>query len=107
MSGDNPYWRAISHQLPDLVHLLVTDGDAAIGPVQSEESECHITGLVWQTMNHDAAAGIEPPGRSLFPVFSIGIGNVDGLVEIAVGVTPIQHIFAFGGTLVSLVELVP
>ncbi len=63
--------------------------------------------MVWLTVHHDHAARAwvsEQAGRHL--VALIGIGDVNGLVEGAARVAPVEHIVADRGALVALPELV-
>src|SRR5699024_5388733 len=75
------------------IHVLIRQGDAAVGPVATATVGI-IRGFA---MNHDGAAGINAIGLGPGDVFGVGVGDVDGAIEQAVGIAPVKHVGASGG----------
>lgn len=66
--------RAVRHQLPDLLDLGIADRDATVGPI-IESPAAEIRHAVWQSMDHDLAAGLDSALGGLGSVGGIGVGN--------------------------------
>ena len=75
VSRQDANWGSVGDQLPDFVHGLIGDRDAAVGPVQTDVGERQVAGVVGQTVDHDVAAGVQAPGLGEFPVPGAGIGD--------------------------------
>src|SRR5690554_7858014 len=102
-SGKDANWGAVVDQLPDFIHLLVVDCNAAIGPVQSGIGKGHILGAIWQAVDHNAATRAQPPVFGHLAICFARVGNMNGLVKVAAGVPPVKSVLALGGSLVALV----
>jgi hypothetical protein len=77
---------ADSHQFPDLVHLCVGYCNTPIRPVIEDVRLAHPRILFRQTVEHNIALDCAS-GSLRIP--RARVRNVEGLVELALGVTPI------------------
>src|SRR5262249_49577261 len=80
---------------PDIDHVGVADGDAAVGPVGLLVAAQVVLRLVRQAVNHDLAAGIDALGTRTRTIALIGIRHVDREKEVAVGVARVEQVLAF------------
>src|SRR5699024_6325388 len=94
--------RAGRDYAPERIHVLIRQGDAAVGPVATATVGI-IRGFA---MNHDGAAGINAIGLGPGDIFGVGVGDVDGAIEQAVGIAPVKHVGALGSARVTALALV-
>lgn len=93
-------------QVPDLIHLCVRHGDAAIRPVESLRNEREPAKPVSLSVNHDRPAWDDSSIGSSTPVGLVGIRDMDRLVEGAIALLVVEHIGALRRSLVTLMLFV-
>ncbi len=81
--------RAVAHNSPDFINLFVGDRDTAIRPVSQAVILADPAISVGQSMNEDIASRRRAELVGVRAIFRIGIGNVDGFVELAVAIPAI------------------
>src|SRR5579859_3613675 len=99
--------RPIRHCVPDFVDLFVRDSNAPIGPILQPVRRPDRSVSVRQTMHEHVSSRRDAlsPRRCTFAL--IGIGNVNGLVELAVRVAKIKNVGSLGSFVVPLPRLWP
>ena len=101
----NLHRRAHGNEIPDFVHLVVRDGDAAQGPVVEAMRGAKCAHAVGKAVNHDGSTGSDARGCGSFAVGCIGIGDVQSLVVVAVLVAGVDGVVAFGRAGIALALL--
>jgi hypothetical protein len=86
---------------PDFIHFVVGDGDAAIGPIVQPVGGANRAVAARQAVDEDVAAGGDAAFASCRSLRGSWIGNVERLVELALGVARIQNVNPFRGLVVS------
>jgi hypothetical protein len=97
--------RAIRNEPPDLIHLLVGDGNAALGPILQAMRASQTSVAVGQAVDHDVASGrrarLPRPGA----IVGIRARNVKRAVELAVLVSAVDQVDSFRSFMVALTRL--
>src|SRR5215469_6158769 len=96
------YRRAVLNQAPDLVDLAIGHGDAAICPVLQTMRRTDRSVAVRQSVNINVVARRDVRGCCLRFVLLIRIRDVEGLVELRVGIARIQNVVAFRSAVIAL-----
>src|SRR5215469_12248984 len=82
---------AIRHGPPNFVHLLVCNGDAAIGPLPRPMSTTNPPISVGQAAQHDIATLRYSKFAGVHPVFRIRIRDMDRAPKLAVFISAIEE----------------
>ncbi len=87
---------------PYLIDFLISDGDAAEGPVVNTVGGADEALAVGEAMDHDVAARGDAEAGGALAVIGVGVGDVKRLVVVACGVAVVDDVMAFGGAGVAL-----
>ena len=98
----NLHRRAHWNQIPDLVDLLIGDGDATQRPVVKPVRRANIAFAVGQAVNQDGPAGRDAQLRRTLAVLGIWIGDVQSLVVVGNRVLGVDDVVPFRRTPVAL-----
>jgi hypothetical protein len=94
-SGADFYGRADSDVVPDFIDFRIGDGDAAGGPVHLAMRGAEEGVLRGEAVNLDVAAGVDAELTGAFAIGCVGVGEVQGAMEEAVGIFCVDRINAF------------
>src|SRR5262249_34996181 len=75
--------RAVIHELPDLVHLVIGHRDAAVGPVELPLCLADPALAVGQAVDHHAVPRRHPGAPGEVEILLVGIGDAQRAVEAA------------------------
>ena len=90
---------------PDLQHVGVRDGDAAVRPVAVLVIGRRVTQIVGQPVNHDLAARRQPVAARALQILVVGVGDLDRQEVLAARIAPGQLVVPFGRTEVAFLLL--
>src|SRR3954471_18492110 len=90
---------------PDLLHLLVGEGDAAVGPILQEMPRADLALSRRQAMDHDLAARVHAQRIGDHEVALVGIRDVQREMIVAVLVQRVDGEEPFGGAVVAAAPL--
>jgi hypothetical protein len=94
----------VGYGAPDLIHLMIRDGDAAVGPVHRQMALVEPSKAVWQAVEkHVSARGdLELSRVDLRPF--VRIGDVNGAIEPALAVSAIEDIVPFRRLMIAFLS---
>ena len=101
--GSNLDSCSVGHGLPYLVHFLVRDGDATVGPIPEAMSRSEGSIAIRQAMDINLTAGRHPAPPRRSEISHAGIGNMDRFVKLAVRIARVQNVGTFWCLVISLV----
>lgn len=94
--------RAIADQVPDFFDLLISDCDAAVGPIASAMGSANESVSIRQAMNEDIFTWRDAQFVRPFAIGRIGIRNMQRAMKLAVRFPAIDNVDAFGRFVVTL-----
>src|SRR5690606_11708777 len=97
----------IRYQIPQLLHVGVVQGDAAVGPVQAAEEPFGVFLIDRCAVDHDHPARIHPPLPGLGAVLEVRIVKMQAQVVTRAAVSPVDMVDACRGAVVAALLLVP
>jgi hypothetical protein len=103
--GPNLNHCTIGHSTPDFIHFLICDGNAAVRPILRTMSAANPAEAIRQSVDVDVAARRDAASCRASPILRVGIGDVNGTVELAVGISAIKDVDAFRRSMVALLSL--
>lgn len=80
------------YPFPDFIHVIIAQGDAAVGPVEILHNTAEPTEVVTLAVDHDKFARIDSQFFGTGLIFGIGVGDMDGPVVGAVCLFVIEDI---------------
>lgn len=105
--GPNLNRRTVVHERPDFFDLLISNCNAAVGPIARAMRRGDESVAVRQAMDEDVPTRRHAEFAGALLIGSIRIGNVQRAVKLAVGVPAIDNVHAFRRPMVSLPCLRP
>jgi hypothetical protein len=82
-SGSNFDQRIVSRHQPDVDHVGIGDGNAAVGPILSAIVCLGFGRRIWLSVNHDCAAGLYAYALRITSILLVGVGHMDRQKKIA------------------------
>src|SRR6202163_2379140 len=99
--GKDVYRHVVGCEHPDLHHVGVRHGDAAIGPVVAAIVVRVVPQLVRQTVDHDRAAAVPVPCPRALQIQRVRVRHLDREEVVAAGIAALEAVAAFGRAEVS------
>ena len=104
-SGFDFYGNTVGNESPDFINFVVCNSDASVGPISQAMLFANPAVAVGKAVKIDIPARGNAEFSGAGAILGIGIRNVDGTVELAVRIAPVEPIDAFRSLVVALPDL--